>query len=415
VPAVGAGRELKARWGLLAFAFFIMIASSGTWHSYSVFFVALLNDMGWDRSSTAGVFSVFVIVYGLTGAWFGALTDRMGARRVILLGAVILAAGLLLNTRVRAPWHLYVSHGLIAGTGMAAVGWIPLTAVLPRFFRQGLGVAVGIVSAGAGFGISTIVPLSQLLIGWFGWRAAMAILAGLSLAVAVPLATIGLRGSYGDPAPLAGGPGAGRGEAGPSLAAAVRGSRFWALAGGCFLMNFASQLMMLHQVAALVDAGVTRMAAASVVGMVGLTSIPAKIGWGWMADKAGRRVTYCLGTLVFLAAIARLATIGEATRGTGVFLYGILIGLGYSMPPSLTPLLTADFFRGAHYGSIFGTVNFLYQFGGASGVWLAGYLHDVTGSYRLPLALAAGVAVGAAGIIVGGLLRRGASRGPAGR
>ena len=401
-PAGGAGHELRARWGLLLFAFFIMIASSGTWHSFSVFFVALLKDMGWDRSSTAGVFSVMVIVYGAAGIWCGALTDRIGARRVILWGAGILAAGLLLDSQVRAPWHLYLSHGLVVGIGQAAVGWIPLTVVLPRFFRLGLGVAIGIVSAGAGFGISTVVPLSQLLIAWFGWRVAMALLAGLTLAVAVPLAVIGLRGAYGDPAPPpAGTPGPVWSEGGPTLAGALRGFRFWALAGGCFLMNLGCQMLTVHHVAALVDAGVTRMVAASMVGVMGLTSIPAKIGWGWLADRLGRRATYSLGTLAFLAAVVRLGTIGETTSGAGIVLYGILIGLGYSMPTSLTPLLTADFFRGAHYGSIFGTVNFVYQFGGALGVWLAGYLHDATGSYRVPLVLAAAVAVAAAGVIAG--------------
>lgn len=387
-----------------------MVASSGTWHSFSVFYVALLNDTGWDRSSTAGVFSVMVIVYGATGIWFGALTDRIGARRVILLGAAILAAGLLLDTQVRAPWHLYLSHGVVVGIGQAGVGWIPFTVVMPRLFRRSLGVAIGIVSAGAGFGIATVVPLSQVLIGRFGWRAAIAMLAGLAVAVAAPLALIGLRGPYGDRAPRPEtSPGAIRTERGITLGAALRDIRFWALTAGGALMSFGVQTLTVHHVAALVDAGVAAMVAASTVGVMGLTSIPAKIGWGWLADRVGRPLTFSCGTLAFLLAVARLGTIDAGTSGAGVVVYGILIGLGYSMSATLTPVLAADLFRGVRYGAIFGTVNFLSQLGGAFGVWFAGFLHDLTGSYRVSLVLAGAAALVAAGV-VNGVMARGRPR-----
>ncbi|MBI4013294.1 MAG: MFS transporter [Candidatus Rokubacteria bacterium] len=401
-PPAGPAQELRERWSLLAFAFLIMVASSGTWHSFSVFYVALLNDTGWDRSSTAGVFSVMILVYGATGVWFGALTDRLGARRVILVGAAILAAGLLLDTQVRAPWQLYLSHGVVVGIGQAGVGWIPFTVLIPRFFRQSLGVAIGIVSAGAGFGIATVVPLSQALIRWFGWRPAIAMLAGLAVAVAAPLTLVGLRGPYGDRAPRPEtSPGPTRPQRGTTLGAALRDVRFWALTAGAALMSFGVQILTVHHVAALVDAGVAAMMAASTVGVMGLTSIPAKVGWGWLADRLGRPLAFGLGVLVFLAAVARLGTIDAGTSGAGVVAYGILIGLGYSMSATLTPVLTADLFHGVRYGAIFGTVNFLSQMGGAFGVWFAGFLHDLTGSYRLPLVLAAVAALVAAGVVIG--------------
>jgi MFS family permease len=225
-------------------------------------------------------------------------------------------------------------------------------------------------------------------------------LAGLVLAVAVPLALVGLRGPYGDRAPRPEvSPEATRAERGPSLRTAVRDARFWALTAAGALMSFGVQTLTVHHVAALVDAGVTAMVAASTVGVMGVTSIPAKIAWGWLADRLGRPLTFGLGTLVFLLAVVRLGTVATGTSGAGVLLYGILIGLGYSMSATLTPVLTADLFRGSRYGAIFGTVNFLVQLGGAFGVWFAGFLHDLTGSYRLPLVLAAAAALVAATVV----------------
>jgi MFS family permease len=395
-PSAGPAQELRDRASLLALAFLIMVASSGTWHSFSVFYVALLEDTGWDRSSTAGVFSVMVLAHGATGIWFGALTDRLGARQVILLGGAILAAGLLLDTQVRALAPLPVPRprgGDRAGGRRVDPVHRRHASLLSPEPRHGHRDRLG-RSRPRHRHRRPPEPGAHPLV-----RVAPGMLAGLVLAVAVPLALVGLRGPYGDRAPRPEvSPEATRAERGPSLRTAVRDARFWALTAGGALMSFGVQTLTVHHVAALVDAGVTAMMAASTIGVMGVTSIPAKIGWGWLADRLGRPLTFGLGTLVFLLAVVRLGTVAASTSG-GVVLDGILIGLGYSMSATLPPVLTADLFRGSRYGAIFGTVNFLAQLGGAFGVWFAGFLHDLTGSYRLPLVLAAAAALVAADVV----------------
>ena len=157
--------------------------------------------------------------------------------------------------------------------------------------------------------------------------------------------------------------------------------RFWLLSAAHFLGSLASQMLLVHQVAYLVDHGIPALVAASVVSVVGLASIVGKAGGGWFSDTAGREVTYTLGMMCVVASIGMLGVIGLLPGLLPAYVYGVLVGLGYSVTAPLLPALVSDVFRGRHFGAIFGTMQLANSLGGALGPWLAGRVFDTTGSY----------------------------------
>jgi MFS family permease len=392
VSAAGAAPEPRAGApATLAVSFVTLGLVYGIWYAYSVFLVALLRDFGWPRSILAGAFSVFVLVHGGLSPALGWLCDRVGPRRVVLAGAGTLAAGLAATGLIQAPWQLFLSFGVVTAVGIAAAGWIPAVVLVQRgVARRRLGLALGIVGSGIGAGIFLVVPLCQLLIDRVGWRGAVWTMGGLCLAWIVPATLVGIRDL---PAVAAAGLPAGARD--PTLADALRGGGFWLLALVQGLGSLATQTLLVHQAAYLVDHGQSALAAASVVSLVGLASIGGKTGGGWVSDFLGRRLVYLFGMSLVVASVGVLGLVALGLGLPAAYAYGVLIGVGYSVSAALWPAIVADRFPGRHFGSIFGAMQAANALGGSLGPWAAGRLHDAAGSYAVPFAgaaLAAGLA-----------------------
>jgi len=185
-------------------------------------------------------------------------------------------------------------------------------------------------------------------------------------------------GAVASPAPSA--PGGGREW---TLTAALRSREFWLVTAAFTCLNSPNQLVLTHHLAHLVEAGQTKILVAGIVGLVGLVSIPGKILWGYLADRWWPEWIYGLGCVCVVAGILVLLGIGPGSPLWSLYAYALLMGVGYSVSPAMTPIMCGIFFGGPHFGVIFGCLNMLYHAGGAAGVWFAGYIHDVTGNYRL--------------------------------
>jgi len=184
-----------------------------------------------------------------------------------------------------------------------------------------------------------------------------------------------------------------------TLREASRTQPFWLLVAAFFFGNVCSQTLHVHQVAYLVDHGLAAMAAASVVSVVGLASIVAKTGGGWLSDRVERELVYIAGIAIMVAAAFVLLALGASPSRWGAYGYALLLGVGYSVTASLTPAMVGDRFSGRHFGAIVGIGLMGAAAGSALGPWLAGHLYDATGSYTLAFIIAAacGAAAGVAG------------------
>jgi MFS family permease len=178
-----------------------------------------------------------------------------------------------------------------------------------------------------------------------------------------------------------------------TLAAASRSWRFWGLAGNYFTGNFVTQMLMIHQVAYLVDHGVSPLAAAWVGGLAGLASIVGKMGLGAFSDRVGRELAYSLSFGCVVASVGTLVLAGRYPSSGLPYLYAVLIGVGYGGIAPLAPAAASDLFSGPAFGAIFSTVYTSLCLGVASGAWVAGRIFDGTGSYALALWVTLGMAV----------------------
>ncbi|HKC07626.1 MAG TPA: MFS transporter [Methylomirabilota bacterium] len=372
----------------------------GVWYAYSVFLVALLREFGWSRSVLAGAFSIFTLVSGGAGPVLGALADRFGPRRLILIGGVLLAGSLWADSLVTRAWHLYLSFGLLTAVGVATAGWTPAVVMVQRQWKARLGLALGIAGSGVGLGIFLVVPLCQALIDGFGWRWAFRVLAALCALWILPATYLAIRDT--PPAPREHPP---RGEAGRapggehSLALALANPSFRLIGLAVFLGSICSQTLHVHQAAFLVDHGLPAMTAASVISVVGASSILGKTGGGWISDHLSRELVYALGMIGMIIGVGVLWMVALAPSAWLALGYAILFGLGYSVTAFIVPAMMSDRFRGPHFGSIFGATQVASALGSALGAWLAGRIFDATGSYAIAFSLAA-MAAGVAAVSV---------------
>jgi MFS family permease len=371
----------------------------GIWYSYSVILVALLHEYGWSRSVLAGAFSLFTLVHGGVNPAVGALCDRLRPLGLMAAGGVALGLALWADSYIASPWQLYLGFGVFTAIAVAAAGWVPALVQVQRDFQDKLGLALGIVSSGVGVGMLLVVPLTQLLIDAYGWRTAFRVLAAICVLWIVPSSLFLLRRAPARrhaPTPAAA-PQKPLHTA--TLAEAMRGTPFWLMVSAFLFGNVCSQTLHVHQVAYLVDQGVAAIVAASVVGVVGASSIVGKTGGGWLSDRVEREFVYVAGIAILVGAVAALAAIGAAPAHWAIYGYAVLLGLGYSVTASLIPAMVSDRFSGPNFGAIVGVGLMGSAAGSAIGPWMAGYLFDRTGSYMPAFAIAAGcgVAAGAAG------------------
>lgn len=386
----------------------------GSWYAYSVFLVALLKDFGWSRSILGGAFAVFALVQGIANPLLGMLCDRVRPPAVVALGSVTLGLALYMNSFIHTPWQLYVGFGGCTAIAVAFCGWIPAVVQVQRRFHRQLGLALGIVSSGVGLGMLVVVPLCESLIGAYGWRTAFRVLGVICTVFILPAALFLMQeSSVPDRPPVS----VANATVDPelkvrslTLGQAMQTAPFWLMVGTFFCGSLCSQSLHVHQVAFLVDHGISAMIAASVVGVVGISSIVGKTGGGWLSDRIERELVYIGGIAVLVGAVGALLLVGMSSTPFGVYAYAVMLGIGYAVTAALTPAMVSDRFQGRHFGAIIGIGLFGSAAGSAVGPWMSGFLHDLTGSYTLPFGIAAasGVMAGMAGWTARRLRRRNA-------
>src|SRR5262249_47572756 len=160
----------RGAWLLLGGGFAAFTVSSGLMHSYAVFLVAFIEQFRWSRAETSIAYSVSQLVAGASSPLVGALVDRLGPRRLLLLGGGLLVLGLLASAFISALWQIILLYGVVMTIGANCLGLVVFVPLLSRHFVRRRGMAISIVQSANGFGRAASAPLVQLLISTIGWR-----------------------------------------------------------------------------------------------------------------------------------------------------------------------------------------------------------------------------------------------------
>jgi len=393
-------------WIILAISFAAMAIAYGARNSFSVFYVVILDEFGWSRATTAGIFSVNVVVYGLTAPLAGALVDRFGPKKVLLSGGTILALATVLCSRVNTLWHFYLLFGVAGAIGTGLIGYPANAAVLPHWFVRRRGMAFGIFTSG--FGASFLmVSLVQYFIIRFGWRIAFILLGVLIAVVLLPLIALfsrhrpqdmGLSPDGIHPLERAGlsvdcvkGPVVVDKEWANTtwtLRRAMRTYRFWLMFFTSFcIFGLVENLALVHQVALIRDVGFSRTFTTSIVALLGIMIAMGNLG-GFLSDRIGREKTFNLGCFASIAGLSMLLLLEKNPHSWMPYLYAVFFGLGMGISGPTLGATSADMFQGKSFGIINGFITMGYGLGGIVGPWLGGFIFDITKSYSIALIIA---------------------------
>ncbi len=388
-------------WVIAVAAFGIVVIGYGMRYAFSVFYVYILQEFGWARADTALAFSLSLLVYGLSAAVVGYTVDRLGPRRVVSLGAIVLALGLAGLSQIREIWHLYVFFGLFVGVGISMVGNASFIPIVSNWFVRRRGAAIGVYFAGVA-GAPAVALLVEYIISWVGWRYAYLVLAGGAVTVIISIVIFVIRARPQDKGLLP------DGDLEADRASLLSGTmnsvtdalivnqewvntewtvplamktrQFWALFFLSLSVGLQTNMLYLHQVAHVVDVGFSLAFAASILGIVGF-AIMAGSFCGFVSDRIGRERTYTIAVLVVAVAIYVLISINDVNQSRMLYAYAVLFGfsLGISSPALVAS--NADIFMGKNFGAINGLFLTGYGIGGFIGPLLAGWVFDVFHAY----------------------------------
>jgi MFS family permease len=393
------GERPARRWGLLAAAMVIVGVAMGALFSLGVFLAPIQAATGWSRTDISAVALLAWVTLGIGSFLWGVVSDRTGPHVVVVLGGVFLGLGLVLASQVAILWQFTVAYGVLVGLAVGAF-YAPLTAMVSSIFTANRGLAIGLVSAGAGLGNFAVAPLVRWMITQYDWRTAMLLLGDLAWLTTIPLALVVRSAVTARRGPSVKGTSSAA-DADLDLTDIVRSPQFWLIALVHFACCVAHSGPIFHMVANATDHGVGAMTAAVVFGVAGLASIGGRIATGVIADHLGSKRTLIAMLLLQAPAILLYVVI----RGpVSFYLLGLVFGVAYGGVMPLYALLTRDYFGQRAMGGAYGAIYMLQAIGMGLGTYGGGWIYDRLGGYSWAFVSAA--VIGGSAVLFALALRR---------
>lgn len=368
----------------------VLMLAMGTRQSFGLFLQPMSDALGWGRGTFALAIAFQNILWGLSQPLAGLLADKYGSGRVVALGGLAYAAGLYLMSRTGSEAELLLSAGFLLGFALSGTSFAVVLAAVGRAAPPDKqSTALGLASAGGSLGQFVMIPGVQTAISATGWSTALVVLA-LAALLLVPLAA-GLAGRpRGDAAA------GGRQSLGAALREARRHPGYRYLNAGFLVCGFQVTFIMVHLPAYLVDSGATPTMAALGLTTIGLFNIVGSLACGLLGDRYSKK--YLLSLFYLARGAATVVFILVPVSNLSVLAYTATMGLLWLGTVPLTNGLVAQIFGTRYIATLFGIVFLSHQVGAFLGVWLGGYLFDVTGSYILVWWLVAGLGFVAAAL-----------------
>lgn len=371
-------------------------------YSFGIFIGPLETEFGWSRSSITSGLTIVSVTFLFLAPFTGSLIDRFGARRIALPGIVLYCLGFAsLSLASDSVWLWCVLWALLA-LGAVCVQAAVWTAAVASRFDTSRGLAIAVTLSGAGLGSSLVPLLANALVVSAGWRTAYWAMALIYLALTLPLLLIFFHDAN-DRSPGASGKRRETNQSdipGMSVRAAVRSRRFVLMAVSIVIFVVIVAGLMVHFVPMLTSRGLDPTAAASAAALIGIGAMVGRVTAGFLVDRfTGHKVGFLVFVLPIFAVLMLLNFDGSPAFA---FATAFILGLALGGEIDVMAYLTSRYFGLRNFGTIFSVLIGLQTFASGAGPFLAGLVHDRSGSY-VPLLHGAVPALLIAALLVGAL------------
>lgn len=356
----------------------VAIFNFGIRSAFGFFIVPISEAHGWPRETFSFAMAVNNLVWGLATPVAGMLADRYGSARVLMAGAVIYCAGLVMMAFTTTPLMFNLGGGILVGTGIAFSSFSIVMAALGRIVPpERRSWAFGIATASGSLGQFIFAPLGAALITAYGWQNALLVLAALSLLIilfAAPLmsqnATATSRAA--DEAQL---------NMREAIAIAFGHRSYLLLMSGFFVCGFQLAFILVHMPPYLTEHGISKEFAGIAMGLIGLFNVVGSYAAGIIGGRREKRVP--LATIYLLRALLVTGFLLLPVSPLTTIIFTAASGLLWLSTVPLTMGLVTVMFGTRYMATLYGFVFLSHQFGSFIGVWLGGRLYDAYGSYDI--------------------------------
>jgi len=353
----------------------IALLGFGPRSALGFFIKPMSSEFAWGRDVFGLALALQNLLWGLGQPIAGAIADRFGVFRVMFVGALLYAGGLLMMRYASTPLSLNLGSGVLIGFGLSGCSFnLVLSAFSKLLPPERRGIALGAGTAAGSFGQFVFAPFGVALIDNFGWQSALTVFAALmllivplSLALSTPRAT------------SANGPAAQQQSFRTALAEAFGHRSYVLLVLGFFTCGFQLAFVTVHLPPFLVDRGISAQVGGWVMASIGLFNMIGSLSVGWLQNRLPKR--YILSVIYFARALATVAFISFPITPVSAIAFGAVSGLLWlsTVPP--TSALVSLMFGTRWFATLYGFAFVSHQVGGFLGVWLGGIVFERFGSY----------------------------------
>ncbi|MBS0331894.1 MAG: MFS transporter, partial [Proteobacteria bacterium] len=366
-------------WIIVAAGGLLGCVAMGAMFSLPVVLLPMAKATGWSVTGLSTAMTIGFLTMAVGGMAWGGLSDRIGPRRVVLLGAAVLAASLALASRASSLLVFQLVFGIGVG-GAASAVFAPMMAAVTGWFDTHRSLAVSLVSAGMGMAPLTMSPLAAWLITHNDWRTTMQIVAAVAAALMIPTALLVRR-----PPALETQDAGAMAEAEPgggvamTAGQALRSPQFLVLLATNFFCCATHSGPIIHTVSYALTCGIPMVAAVSIYSLEGFAGLFGRLGFGVLGDRFGAKRVLVAGLLVqALGALGYVA----ASNLAGFYAAAALFGFIYSGVMPLYSVIARENFPLRMMGLVIGGISMGGSLGMATGPIVGGMIYDVSGTYR---------------------------------
>lgn len=350
----------------------IAAIGNGIRTSFGLFTLPMTTDLGLTREQWGMAMAIQNLAWGIAQPFAGAFADRVGTARTVAAGAALYALGVIGMAFSPDAGIMTLTAGVVTGVGIAVCSFSVVMAAFGRSVPlEKRSLIFGVATAASSFGQFAFAPISQGFINAFGWQSALLYL-GMALLLIIPL-SYALRGRTENPVGQADLPFM------EALAKAWGYGSYRLLVIGFFVCGFHLAFINVHMPAYLVQCGLSPEVGSWTIAVIGLFNIAGSLLAGYLGGKLPKQML--LATIYFLRAVAiGLFMLFQVTELTA-YMFAAAMGLLWLSTVPLTAGLVALFFGARYMGMLYGVAFFSHQLGSFMGVWLGGFVFDLTGYY----------------------------------